>query len=83
MEREPLLAKTYNHVAFKIKQEDFSKYTARLHSLGVEILEGRSRIEGEGNFLYFYDYDNHLFELPTGTLEQRLATYNRSQLLSI
>jgi fosfomycin resistance protein FosX len=24
---------------------------------------------------YFYDYDNHLFELHTGTLEERLARY--------
>jgi hypothetical protein len=32
-------------------------------------------VEGEGMSLYFYDYDNNLFELHTGTLEQRLARY--------
>jgi hypothetical protein len=32
-------------------------------------------VEGEGQSLYFYDFDNHLFELHTGTLAQRLARY--------
>nr|WP_277871356.1 hypothetical protein [Chroococcidiopsis cubana] len=41
----------------------------------MEIRESRSRVEGEGSSLYFYDYDNHLFELHTGTLAQRLARY--------
>jgi fosfomycin resistance protein FosX len=35
----------------------------------------RARFEGEGDPLYLYDYDNHLFELHTGTLEQRLTKY--------
>ena len=30
---------------------------------------------GEGRSLYFYDDDNHLFELHTGTLEERLQRY--------
>lgn len=76
MEGEPLFEKTYNHVAFKIADQDFEKCTDRVKSLGVEFREGRSRVEGEGNSLYFYDYDNHLFELHTGTLKQRLAKYH-------
>lgn len=78
MEGEPLSKKTYNHVAFKISDRDFEKYADRVKSLGVEFREGRSRIEGEGNSLYFHDYDNHLFELHTGTLEQRLARYQKA-----
>jgi fosfomycin resistance protein FosX len=78
MEGEPLSEKTYNHVAFKIADRDFEKYADRVKSLGVEFREGRSRVEGEGNSLYFYDYDNHLFELHTGTLEQRLARYKEA-----
>jgi fosfomycin resistance protein FosX len=43
--------------------------------LGLKMKEARSRVEGEGQSLYFYDYDNHLFELHTGKLEDRLTTY--------
>jgi catechol 2,3-dioxygenase-like lactoylglutathione lyase family enzyme len=77
MEGEPLTEKTYNHIALKVSEEDFDKYVKRVRSLGVEILEGRDRINGEGKSLYFYDYDNHLFELHTGTLDQRLESYRQ------
>ncbi|BAY22006.1 phosphonate metabolism protein PhnM [Calothrix sp. NIES-2100] len=75
MEGEPLAEKTYNHIAFKIAAEDYELYAARIKSLGVDVKEDRNRIEGEGSSLYFYDYDNHLFELHTGTLNQRLQNY--------
>ena len=75
MEGDPLTEKTYNHVALKISESDFEKYENRVRSLGIEVLDGRSRIGGEGKSLYFYDYDNHLFELHTGTLNQRLESY--------
>jgi fosfomycin resistance protein FosX len=75
MDGESLSEKTYNHVAFKITEQDYELYAAKLKSLGVEVNEGRSRVEGEGRSLYFYDYDNHLFELHTGTLNQRLQRY--------
>ena len=68
--------KSYNHIAFKIKDEQFDDYAKRIRSLGVEIREARQRKEGEGRSLYFYDYDNHLFELHTGTLEKRLESYS-------
>ena len=29
----------------------------------------------EGQSLYFYDCDNHLFELHSGTLDESLAAY--------
>ena len=75
MEGHSLPEKTYNHVAFKITEEDYELYAARVRNLGVDVKEGRSRVEGEGRSLYFYDYDNHLFELHTGTLNQRLQRY--------
>ena len=43
----------------------------------IEIKPPRPRIEGEGLSLYFYDYDNHMFELHTGTLAERLQHYER------
>lgn len=75
MEGEPLAEKTYNHIAFKIAPEDYELYAAKVKSLGVDVKEDRNRVEGEGSSLYFYDYDNHLFELHTGTLNQRLQKY--------
>ncbi|BAY34428.1 phosphonate metabolism protein PhnM [Nostoc carneum NIES-2107] len=75
MEGESLAEKTYNHVAFKIAAEDYELYAAKVKNLGVDVKEDRKRVEGEGHSLYFYDYDNHLFELHTGTLNQRLQQY--------
>ncbi|MGC3347905.1 FosX/FosE/FosI family fosfomycin resistance thiol transferase, partial [Enterococcus faecium] len=32
-------------------------------------------VKGEASSIYFYDFDNHLFELHTGTLQERLKSY--------
>jgi fosfomycin resistance protein FosX len=76
MEGQPS-ERSYRHVAFKADDADLPSIEARLRSLGVEIRPPRQRVEGEGNSLYFYDFDNNLFELHTGTLEQRLERYSR------
>ena len=78
MEGTPSSEKSYNHIALKVSETDFDMYVNRVESLDVEILEGHDRIDGEGRSLYFYDYDNHLFEIHTGTLDQRLKTYEES-----
>lgn len=75
MEGEPLPTRTYNHVAFKIAPEDYDLYLARIRALGLDLREGRPRIGGEGQSIYFHDHDNHLFELHAGTLADRLASY--------
>ena len=75
MEGDPLSEKTYNHVAFKMAAEDYDDKLRAIRSLGLEVREGRSRVEGEGHSIYFYDYDNHMFELHSGTLEERLKRY--------
>jgi catechol 2,3-dioxygenase-like lactoylglutathione lyase family enzyme len=75
MEGEPLAERTYNHVAFKIPEAAFDEYVARVRRSGAVMKEPRPRVEGEGRSVYFYDFDNHLFELHTGTLAQRLARY--------
>lgn len=77
MEGEALPSRTYNHVAFKIAEGDFDARLARICALGLEVKPPRPRVEGEGRSIYFYDDDNHLFELHTGTLEQRLVRYGR------
>jgi len=75
MEGDSLTEKTYNHIAFKIEKKEIKTYLIKIEQLGLEIKDGRSRIEAESESIYFYDYDNHLFELHTGTLEQRLNKY--------
>ncbi|EAF0697650.1 FosX/FosE/FosI family fosfomycin resistance thiol transferase [Listeria monocytogenes] len=76
MEGDSLQERTYNHIAFQIQSEEVDEYIERINSLGVEIKPGRPRVQGEGSSIYFYDFDNHLFELHTGTLEERLKRYH-------
>ncbi len=79
MEGEPLPSRTYNHIAFKIPDEEFDVYLLRVRNAGVDMREPRARVEGEGRSIYFHDFDNHLFELHTGTLSARLARYARGR----
>ena len=80
MEGEPLPSRTYNHVAFKIEDADFEAYEAKVKAMGLEIRPPRQRVPGEGRSLYFYDDDNHLFELHTGTLGERLERYAKGKV---
>lgn len=79
MEGEPLASRSYNHVAFRIAPEGYDRCLTAIRALGLEIEESRPRVEGEGRSIYFYDDDNHLFELHTGTLAERLARYARGR----
>jgi catechol 2,3-dioxygenase-like lactoylglutathione lyase family enzyme len=79
MEGESLAERTYNHVAFKIAPDEVNAYRRRIEALGLSVRESRPRVEGEGHSLYFYDDDNHLFELHTGTLEERLERYRKGK----
>ncbi|EAC4529814.1 FosX/FosE/FosI family fosfomycin resistance thiol transferase [Listeria monocytogenes] len=76
MEGESLQERTYNHIAFQIQSEEVDEYIERIKALGVEMKPERPRVEGEGHSIYFYDFDNHLFELHAGTLEERLKRYH-------
>jgi fosfomycin resistance protein FosX len=76
MKGEPLPQRYYNHIAFKIPESEFDKYVSKINELGLEIKPGRKRVEGEFQSIYFYDDDNHLFELHTGTLRDRLLRYS-------
>ena len=67
--------RTYDHIAFKIADQDYDLYRRRIVDFGMELKESRPRVQGEGRSLYFHDHDNHLFELHTGALTDRLAAY--------
>jgi catechol 2,3-dioxygenase-like lactoylglutathione lyase family enzyme len=79
MEGESLPERTYNHTAFKVRVDDLPQFKSAIERLGLEMRESRPRVEGEGHSIYFYDFDNHLFELHTGTLEERLRRYAQEQ----
>jgi fosfomycin resistance protein FosX len=75
MEGESLPTRTYNHVAFKVTDAQLDKARLAATKLGLDIRPPRPRVDGEGQSLYFHDHDNYLFELHTGTLEERLQRY--------
>jgi fosfomycin resistance protein FosX len=77
MEGESLPTRTYNHVAFKVSDDQLEKARKAAEKLGLDMRPPRPRVDGEGQSLYFHDHDNHLFELHTGTLDERLARYRK------
>lgn len=77
MEGESLPKRSYNHVAFKVTDAQLEAARVAVERLGLDVKPPRARVDGEGQSLYFHDHDNHLFELHTGTLEERLARYRR------
>ncbi len=78
MEGESLPTRTYNHVAFKVTDAQLDSARVAAETLKLDIRPTRPRVAGEGQSPYFHDHDNHLFELHTGTLDERLARYNRT-----
>jgi fosfomycin resistance protein FosX len=77
MEGAPL-ERSYNHIAFHIKEENLPFFEAKIKDLELDVAPSRSRHPQEGQSIYFYDYDNHLFELHTGDLTTRLNYYRNS-----
>ncbi len=77
MQGDVELPRSYNHVAFQVDPGDLATMRRAVDELGLERRPPRSRVSGEGESVYFYDDDNHLFELHTGSLRERLAAYGR------
>lgn len=77
MEGKPI-ERSYNHIAFHINEKDLLFFESKINALGLDKAPSRSRQPEEGQSLYFYDYDNHLFELHTGDLTTRLNYYQNS-----
>lgn len=67
--------RTYTHIAFTIDKSDYENLLNKLKELHVEVLPGRVRHAKDKESIYFYDPDGHLFELHTGTLQDRLDYY--------
>lgn len=77
MEGEPI-QRSYHHVAFDVSDNEFEIYVQKLQDLNLEIKPARPRKQDEGKSVYFYDYDNNLFEIHCGTLERRVKFYKES-----
>jgi catechol 2,3-dioxygenase-like lactoylglutathione lyase family enzyme len=61
-------SRTGDHIAFSVSKSELLTCAQKLKQMGQEFLLARS-----DSSLYFYDYDNHVFELDTTDLEKDLA----------
>jgi len=61
-------ARTGDHIAFHATPEVLEATVAKLEALGYEFIRARSNTS-----LYFFDYDDHVFELDTGDLDKELG----------
>lgn len=61
-------ARTGDHIAFRVTPEILEATAARLQAMGREFIRARSN-----RALYFFDYDDHVFELDTEDLDEELG----------
>ena len=59
--------RTGDHIAFRVARESIASMVEKLKSRGCEYILSES-----GTSLYFFDYDNHVFELDSSDQEQEL-----------
>ncbi len=61
-------ARTGDHIAFRATPEMIDATIAKLQRMGREFIRARSN-----RALYFFDYDDHVFELDTEDLDKDLG----------
>jgi catechol 2,3-dioxygenase-like lactoylglutathione lyase family enzyme len=61
-------ARTGDHIAFRATPEVLAATAAKLQIMGREFIWARSN-----RALYFFDYDEHVFELDTEDLDEQLG----------
>jgi hypothetical protein len=61
-------ARTGDHIAFRATAEVLEATAARLEAMGREFIRARSN-----RALYFFDYDEHVFELDTEDIDEELG----------
>lgn len=61
-------ARTGDHIAFRATPELIESVAAKLQAMGHEVIRARS-----DRALYFFDYDNHVFELDTEDIDKELG----------
>ena len=60
--------RTGDHIAFHATPEILEATVAKLQALGREFIRARAN-----RALYFFDYDNHVFELDTEDIDKELG----------
>jgi len=60
--------RTGDHIAFRATPEILEATAAKLQTMGREYIRARSN-----RALYFFDYDDHVFELDTEDVDQELG----------
>jgi catechol 2,3-dioxygenase-like lactoylglutathione lyase family enzyme len=61
-------ARTGDHIAFHATPEVLEATAAKLQAMGREFIRARSN-----SALYFFDYDDHVFELDTEDIDKELG----------
>jgi catechol 2,3-dioxygenase-like lactoylglutathione lyase family enzyme len=60
-------ARTGDHIAFRATPEVLEATAAKLQAMGREFIRARSN-----KALYFFDYDDHVFELDSEDIDEEL-----------
>ena len=60
-------SRTGDHIAFRATPEILEATVVKLESMGREFIRARSNTA-----LYFFDYDDHVFELDAGDIDSEL-----------
>jgi hypothetical protein len=61
-------ARTGDHIAFRATPEILEATITKLQTMGREVIRARSN-----RALYFFDYDDHVFELNTEDIDKELG----------
>jgi hypothetical protein len=61
-------ARTGDHIAFQATPEILEATVSKLQGMGREFIRARSN-----KALYFFDYDDHVFELDTEDIDKELG----------
>lgn len=66
--------RTGDHIAFRVSKAEMHAALAKLKAMSLEFILARSDTS-----LYFFDYDNHVFELDTADLAAELQAPKASR----
>ena len=60
--------RTGDHIAFRVAPETIASIAGKLRSKGYEFI-----LSNSGTSLYFFDFDNHVFELDSSDQDEELS----------